>query len=81
MADGVHDLLKELSNKSGWIPSMKLLPEQDEEVLATDGKSVFFAHVLGGLSLPIWCNKHSSGPIEVTHWKYIPVLPGGGEVK
>jgi hypothetical protein len=57
-----------------WILANRNLPKFFEDVLATDGDSIFIAHLLDGLNSPVWLNEDSA-MVEVTHWMFLPELP------
>lgn len=70
--EGTVELLQECKNaicNNGWIPCSKLLPEDGQEVLATDGEYVYLVEYDGDLDAPF-------GDLDkIIAWQPLPPLP------
>jgi hypothetical protein len=57
-----------------WYHVNEAIPDFCVDILATDGESIFIAHLMSGLTYPIWFNEQAE-MVEVTHWMFLPELP------
>ena len=68
------DAAIEILDRIRWVCVKDILPEEDTEVLAYDGKNVWLAWLNGDNT---WCSDICNHGNNITHWMPLPKPPKG----